>query len=363
VTRPLSPPARGWRWSALDPPPQAIHRPQERRSSTTCALLPNTSVTAEPIGGGVLSLPLVFRRRGIAFTTLAMLLLLNVPMTARPQPRPLLGEEEEKDDDDATEHYLFLLGRIGCGTMIMFAMPMMALPCREALLEVVDVWFHSSHHHHHRRHHHRHDGDDNKSEEAALASEHRRTKTTTTASSEEEEEEEGSCWRVLHRLNATETARDARVTTEDEVTEIEVEATTTTMGMEVGDDYRNDNDVIIVPRSPSVSVSVLIRTTPIQGDYVFRNTLLHYGSTLMIVGMCYLGAVSVSGVETVWSFIGSSMAFYIAFILPCGCFVAIKGAVPTRAMGGDRKEAWAILLFSVVGTVVCTVNNTLGFGH
>ena len=62
------------------------------------------------------------------------------------------------------------------------------------------------------------------------------------------------------------------------------------------------------------------------------------------------------------------MAFYIAFILPCGCFVAIEGAVPTRAMGGDREEAWirvawAILSFSVVGTVVCTVNNTLGFGH
>lgn len=59
-----------------------------------------------------------------------------------------------------------------------------------------------------------------------------------------------------------------------------------------------------------------------------------------------------------------SMAFIIAFILPCGCFIVIENAVP----GGDRKDnwiwvAWAILSFSVVGAIVCTLNNMFGFGH
>ena len=120
----------------------------------------------------------------------------------------------------------------------------------------------------------------------------------------------------------------------------------------------------LVGRRPSI----LIRQEPIQRDYVFRNSLSHYGSTLLITTSCYFGAVAVSGVAVVWSFIGSSMAFFIAFILPCGCFIVTESAVPTVAEGGDRKDkwivvAWAVLAFSIVGTVVCTINNTIGFRH
>lgn len=37
------------------------------------------------------------------------------------------------------EDWMFLLGRVGCGTTIMLALGMMMLPCRDSLLEVLDL--------------------------------------------------------------------------------------------------------------------------------------------------------------------------------------------------------------------------------
>ena len=177
-------------------------------------------------------------------------ILLNVPTGHMP------GEDEG-------EYYLFLLGRIGCGTMIAFAMPLMTLPCREALLEVVDVLFHHSHH---------------------IRS---RSSGSSSSTSGNGVNNEASCWKILHKYNKTETVQDAAITTEDEIIEILPE--------DVGGSP---------PQSPC-GASVLIRHDPIQHDYIFRNTLAHYGSTLLITTTCYLGAVAVSGVAAVWSFIGS----------------------------------------------------------
>jgi hypothetical protein len=46
--------------------------------------------------------------------------------------------------------------------------------------------------------------------------------------------------------------------------------------------------------------SLILRHEPIQKDYVFRNTCAHFGSTLLIIGICYCGAVLVRGVAYVW---------------------------------------------------------------
>lgn len=66
-----------------------------------------------------------------------------------------------------------------------------------------------------------------------------------------------------------------------------------------------------------------------------------------------------------WSYVGSSMVFLIAFVLPFGCFVEIEGIVTTKRERGDREEEWiglsrVILAFPVVGTVVCVANNAMG---
>lgn len=226
-------------------------------------------------------------------------ILLNVPTARQP------GEDE-------AEYYLFLLGRIGCGVTVIFATPLMMLPCREALLEILDVRFHRSHH---------------RGSESAAG------------------REEGCCWNLFHRCNLIEPVQDA----EDEL--VEQQSIT-------GGPQEDDAAECSPQHKPS---SVIIRHDPIQSDYVFRNTLAHYGSTLLIITTCYLVDVAVSEVAVVWSFIGASMALAIGFIVPCGCFVVLEGAVE----GADRKDgwiglAWAILAFSVVGAVVCTINNTIG---
>jgi len=225
------------------------------------------------------------------------------------------------EGEDIEEYYLFLLGRIGIGLTIMLAMPLMSLPCREALLEVVDIYFHQSHHQ---------SGNNN---------------GLDNVNSTSNIEEDNSCWKIFHRLNKAETEYDAIITTEDEVKEI-IPPPVSEMG----------------PRRQS-RLSLVIRHDPIQSDYIFRNTALHYGSTLLITITCYLGAVAVQGVAVIWGFIGSSFGFLIAFILPCGCFVVIESAVPTSLDDkGDRhdkwiKVAWVILVCSVIGAIVCTINS------
>ena len=227
------------------------------------------------------------------------------------------------DGEDIEEYYLFLLGRIGIGLTIMLAMPLMLLPCREALLEVVDIYFHQSHHQSGNN-----DGLNNVNITSNI-------------------EEDNSCWKIFHRLNNAETEYDAIITTEDEVKEIIHPPPSSDMG----------------PRRLSRPSLLVIRHDPIQSDYIFINTALHYGSTLLITITCYLGAVAVQGVAVIWGFIGSSFGFLIAFILPCGCFVVIESAVPTSLDdGGDRhdkwiKVAWVILVCSVIGSVVCTINS------
>lgn len=203
-------------------------------------------------------------------------------------------------------------------------------------MEVIDVWFHHSHHV---------PGGEETTANVEVVP------TSSMASGNESKEK--FCWKLFHRCNKSETVRDATITTEDEVTEILVPE---------GGGRERGNSITSHHQS-----TILIRNDPIQSDYVFRNPLAHYGSTLLIATTCYLSAVAVSGVAVVWSFIGSSMAFFIAFILPCGCFIVIENAVPTVAEGGDRQSgwiriAWAILCFSIVVATICTINSTVGFG-
>jgi len=263
-------------------------------------------------------------------------ILLNVPMERVRQSSSVNGDNENIDAD----YYIFLLGRIGCGITIMLVMPMTLLPCREALLEVVDVRFHRSHH---------------RSESGNAR-------------------EEQCCWKVFHECNSSESVQDAEITTEDELLVISSPrlgpSSSTNIQQIANDTQPRDIEAEDHHHHPNLerqnSFTVLLRHDTIQKDYVFRNTLAHYGSTFLITAACYLGAVAVRGVAVVWSFIGSSMAFLIAFILPCGCFIVMESAVPRVADGGDRKErwigvAWMILVFSMVGMVVCTINNTVGF--
>ncbi|KAL7492682.1 hypothetical protein ACHAWT_001723 [Skeletonema menzelii] len=205
---------------------------------------------------------------------------------------------------DESLYWLFLLGRVGCGTTLVLALPLSFLPGRDALLEIIDVWFHHSHH---------------------------RSNSAET---------EHICWNALHKFNKNETPLDAAITTEQEIEEIETQPL-------------NDEHDSSAPKP-----TILIRDRPIQQDYVFRNSVLHYGSTLLIVTYCFIGATRVAGVATIWSLVGSSLAFFIAFILPFASFIVIEKGVTD---GNDRLDGWisiarVMLAVSIVGAVICTWN-------
>ena len=61
-------------------------------------------------------------------------ILLNVPIG------------KNKDDADSEQMWLFIAGRVGFGLVIILALPLMTLPCRDSLLEIIDVWLHRSRH-------------------------------------------------------------------------------------------------------------------------------------------------------------------------------------------------------------------------
>jgi len=88
-----------------------------------------------------------------------------------------------------------------------------------------------------------------------------------------------------------------------------------------------------------------------KSTHDWKEKLTHVGSTIAISVATYLVAISVPGVATVWSICGSSMAIWIAFIVPTGCFLKIREhkGLTTEALG-----AWILLLISIVAMIVCT---------
>ena len=82
-----------------------------------------------------------------------------------------------------------------------------------------------------------------------------------------------------------------------------------------------------------------------------QERLIHFGLTFSIVGICYVAAISVPGVSFVWSICGSSMAVMIAFIIPTACYLKIR---THKRMNPRALTSWVLLVVSCVASVVCT---------
>ena len=79
--------------------------------------------------------------------------------------------------------------------------------------------------------------------------------------------------------------------------------------------------------------------------------MLHYVSTFTLVSVCYAFAISVPGVGFVCSLSGSSMAISIAFIIPSACYLRIR---QHKRMNIRFASAWTLLLLSIIAAPVCT---------
>lgn len=195
---------------------------------------------------------------------------------------------------------LILLGRVGSGVTTLMALPMMIVPCRQAILEFipnfVNYWV-------------------TRRQSQTLLNE-----DTFLEKIDLEEINENS------RLISKSHCADGALHVED----------------------------VLIPKESS------------QASYI--NTLIHITSTLIIVSVCFILAVSVPGVAIVWSICGSSMGFLIGFIIPCACYIQIyqfEEKIKWHTPG--ILATWIVLIVSILVTIACTaqtiwslVNSTAG---
>ena len=92
---------------------------------------------------------------------------------------------------------------------------------------------------------------------------------------------------------------------------------------------------------------------------IFTSPWVHYGSTLGIVVLCFVGAFAAPSVATVWSLCGSSMAFLIAFLLPAACYLQIQRRQQDPQGLIWRLFSWFLVIFSIVGSIACTAQTIL----
>lgn len=168
---------------------------------------------------------------------------------------------------------LFFWGRLGCGVTLTLAMPLMLLPCRDTLLELLDVAFFGPH------------NVEPRGEQLPLLSRMLSSRTSTLS--------ERSC-----------------------------------------------HDPIIERKNT---------------QRLNENSWIRYLLTFVILETCYLVAIHVPGVAIVWSLVGSSMAFLIAFILPSACYIKIQ---QDSHFSNDESEAWlwfakGLFVMAVVAVFAC----------
>jgi amino acid permease len=74
-------------------------------------------------------------------------------------------------------------------------------------------------------------------------------------------------------------------------------------------------------------------------------------ATFFIASTCYIAAVYIPGVSTVWNLCGSSFCFIIAYILPSACYIKIRG---NKGINNRLVGAYALLIFASISMVACT---------
>mmetsp|Transcript_19208 Transcript_19208/g.46360 ORF Transcript_19208/g.46360 Transcript_19208/m.46360 type:complete len:585 (-) Transcript_19208:968-2722(-) len=195
---------------------------------------------------------------------------------------------------------LMFLGRIGCGVTISLAMPMMLLPCRASLLEVLDVVIYGPHH------------------------------VPVEADNEEE--------LLIGGDESTLLLADKSTTGHNIATNTNANYHATTV---------EEADIDL----PSVDIE--------PRNHLTANPIVHYLSTGVLVTICYVTAVRIpGGVATVWSIIGCFMGYLLAFILPAACYIMIERRFPKHAemnIPSWTWFSWALLLFATFVSILCTI--------
>ena len=82
--------------------------------------------------------------------------------------------------------------------------------------------------------------------------------------------------------------------------------------------------------------------------------------TAVVVGSTVAVAVFLDAVMIIWTIMGATVAFMLAFVLPCSFFLnLIHESPPCSSHLLQRGMAWSLLLASLVASVACTAETVM----
>jgi len=284
----------------------------------------------------------------------------------------LYAYEETKDNillNFPLDYKIVSIGRLGFGFTLMFGLPLVFLPCREALLSIPGLvwnWW-------------------NAVEEEAYSpptpqSDHKSRKTGFTKDGHvvvngiDFDEE-----RPLLKRNSSILPMEKVVTIPSVITMSQLatgdfaygsiipnssqtlpfsDAHLLDRNLSKGSSNDLKPDVIGISLQPSESKEAkkcvddkMLSSQAQPGSQLETSLLLHTLSTLCLLTFGYVGAVAVPGVGIVWSVCGSSMSLIIGFFIPAVCYLKIRSR---KRMNPRSVGAWSMAIFSVFASIICT---------
>lgn len=229
-----------------------------------------------------------------------------------------------------------LAGRMGFCLTLMFGLPLILLPCREAFMSIpkqVSAWLHDI-------------KEIDKFEHLSDELAHGRHLVINgvdfdedgpfVASLEEGKKQERSLNRAFHSFGASFT-RDYHSI--GNLANASYDSTVGTTDSSNEDLSKEDNTIDTKGRYHS------------HANEARQSAIAHVGSTIFILICTFSVAASVPGVALVWSIFGSSMAIWIAFIVPSGCYLKIR---EEKGLTYEATAVWLMLLTMIWAMVVCT---------
>ena len=125
-----------------------------------------------------------------------------------------------------------------------------------------------------------------------------------------------------------------------------------TVGGKNSDDGRGTRSCCCCPRPGSWRFWFGTESLPCSSSSMsLSSSVSHFLSTLFILVITYSVAITVPGVALVWSIVGSSMAVWIAFVVPTMCFLRIR---QHKGLTMQALYAWMLLFAALIAMVLCT---------
>jgi len=217
---------------------------------------------------------------------------------------------------------LVFIGRIGFGFTLMFGLPLVFLPCRQALLTLPHLL-----------------------RKAAAAPS---TKDSQYSISKDGDRVSGIAANGHHIVNGVDFDEEKPLLVK-KLAVPKPQAQDDLKGNVTYGTGQNENTITSEIAVNDNATAKIRRENSIEGPV--ESTTAHVLSTLVLLAFGFYVSIAVPGVGVIWGICGSSMALIIGFFLPAACYLKIRSR---KGMNPRSVVAWFMIVFSTVASIVCT---------